>query len=87
MAEMKVICVRCRGRKKLYKFGPNGYSTTNTGGALVDCPMCLGEGKMVSLKAALEALPDNVPIVEPKVMENAKKATRNKAKRSNTKQA
>lgn len=39
----QVRCVRCKGRKKMYKV-QGAYSQTNTGGKEVDCPMCMGEG-------------------------------------------
>jgi len=42
-------CFRCAGRKKLYKSG-SGYSKQNTGGVLVDCPLCLGKGKIDKLE-------------------------------------
>lgn len=38
-------CPRCKGRKQMYKMR-SIYSHTNTGGVEVDCPMCLGEGKV-----------------------------------------
>ena len=38
-------CIRCRGRKKLYK-AMSGWSFHNSGGTQVDCPMCLGKGKI-----------------------------------------
>lgn len=40
------ICFRCRGRKKMYKVG-GGYTTTDTGGPEVTCPLCDGEGRIV----------------------------------------
>lgn len=43
-----VLCLRCRGRKKMYKMG-SGYSTENTGGPHVNCPLCLGVGKIKKL--------------------------------------
>ena len=36
-------CIRCRGRKKLYKVR-GAWSFDNSGGTLTDCPMCLGKG-------------------------------------------
>ncbi len=37
-------CIRCRGRKKLYKIR-GAWSFENCGsGALQDCPMCGGKG-------------------------------------------
>lgn len=41
----KVRCVRCKGRKKMYKV-QGVYSNINTGGKEVDCPMCMGAGLM-----------------------------------------
>jgi hypothetical protein len=50
-----IRCVRCKGRKKLFKF--NGiYNYTNTGGVEIQCPMCLGEGVTKSLEEALEEI-------------------------------
>jgi hypothetical protein len=40
-----VRCIRCQGRKKLYKM-MGGYSFTNCGGELVTCPMCAGKGEI-----------------------------------------
>jgi phage FluMu protein Com len=50
-----IRCVRCKGRKKLFKI--NGiYSYTNTGGVEIQCPMCLGNGSTKSLEEALEEI-------------------------------
>lgn len=58
-----IRCVRCKGRKKLYKI--NGiYSYTNTGGVEIQCPMCLGTGVTKSLEEALEAVKKEVEKVE-----------------------
>ncbi len=46
-----IVCVRCEGRKKIYKVG-SGWSHINTGGVLTDCPLCLGVGKIKSLEDA-----------------------------------
>lgn len=48
-----VRCVRCKGRKKLFKVA-GAYSYVDTGGEKVDCPMCLGSGSTKSLADALE---------------------------------
>lgn len=40
-----MICIRCNGRKKLYKIN-SVYSFADTGGQFVDCPMCLGAGRV-----------------------------------------
>lgn len=53
MKDEMIRCVRCKGRKKLFKVG-NIYSYTNTGGVEVNCPMCLGEGQTKSLEHAIE---------------------------------
>lgn len=47
-----IRCVRCKGRKKVFKVN-SVYSLVNTGGVQVDCPMCLGTGVN---KPILEAL-------------------------------
>jgi len=49
----EIRCIRCKGRKKIFKTG-NAYSYTNTGGIEVKCPLCLGEGVTKSLEAAIE---------------------------------
>jgi hypothetical protein len=45
-------CMRCNGRKKMYKVR-SIYTHANTGGLQVDCPMCLGEGKIKTIEKAL----------------------------------
>lgn len=45
VSDAKVPCMRCKGRKKMYKVG-SGYTRENTGGKKIDCPMCLGVGKI-----------------------------------------
>lgn len=41
-------CFRCSGRKALFKVG-GIYSLCDTGGILVDCPLCKGRGTIPSL--------------------------------------
>jgi len=41
-------CMRCSGRKKLYKTC-GGWSYTDSGGKLEDCPMCRGGGLVKTL--------------------------------------
>jgi hypothetical protein len=53
MKDGMIRCVRCKGRKKLFKMG-SIYSYTNTGGIEVKCPMCLGEGHTLSLAEAIK---------------------------------
>ena len=38
-------CPRCKGRKIIYKVG-SAYCMVNSGGKEVDCPFCLGDGKV-----------------------------------------
>ena len=45
-SDLKVRCVRCSGRKQVYKVG-GIYTLQNTGGVLVTCPLCNGEGKFI----------------------------------------
>jgi len=50
-----IRCVRCKGRKKIFKV--NGiYSYTNTGGVEIQCPLCLGNGFTKSLEEAIEEI-------------------------------
>jgi len=44
-----IKCKKCRGYKKMYKSG-KGYSLSNIGGQLVDCPDCLGKGEVKDLE-------------------------------------
>lgn len=52
MNECTIVCLRCRGRKKLYKVR-SIYSYTNTGGILVNCPMCCGVGKVKPIEQVI----------------------------------
>lgn len=45
MKEDERLCIRCHGRKRLYK-AMGGWCFQDMGGVLADCPMCLGEGKI-----------------------------------------
>ena len=47
-------CMRCHGERKMYQVGNNAYSCVNSGGILVDCPMCLGKGKTKTLEQAMK---------------------------------
>lgn len=40
----KKRCIRCRGAKKVYRIGKEGYTIVNTGGVEMDCPLCEGVG-------------------------------------------
>ena len=46
-------CPRCSGSKKMYKAN-GGFSLANYGGALTDCPFCLGKGEVKTLETAAE---------------------------------
>jgi hypothetical protein len=54
MEEGYMSCMRCRGQKKMYQVGNNAYSTVNSGGILVNCPMCNGEGKVKTLEQVMK---------------------------------
>lgn len=61
----EIRCVRCQGRKKLYKIN-NGYSYLNTGGVLVNCPMCLGTGSTKSPQEIIDEIAKRITQVEEK---------------------
>lgn len=52
-------CVRCKGRKKLFKLN-SIYSYTNMGGVEVECPMCLGSGYNKPIAEAINEVKDEV---------------------------
>lgn len=51
----EIRCIRCKGRKKLYKIN-SVYSHINTGGVLVNCPMCLGTGHTKSTQEIMDEI-------------------------------
>lgn len=53
MKDNMIRCMRCLGRKKLYKVN-SVYSLENTGGTIVNCPLCLGEGMIKTVKDAIQ---------------------------------
>lgn len=59
----KMICMRCKGRKKVYRI-MGGYSHVNSGGVEIECPMCNGTGKHKTLEAATEELTNKVTTKE-----------------------
>jgi len=60
MDDRKVRCLRCSGRKQLYKMG-GAYSLIDTGGTKVDCPLCMGAGVIKPLEVvAEEVLLENI---------------------------
>lgn len=55
MKEDMQRCMRCKGRKKIYKVA-GAYSYVDTGGVEITCPLCLGAGEIKTLKAASRAI-------------------------------
>lgn len=39
-------CIRCNGRRNVYKVGNNCYSLIDTGGVKMNCPLCNGTGSI-----------------------------------------
>jgi hypothetical protein len=52
MKEEYMRCMRCNGRKKVFKI-MGGYSHINSGGIEKDCPLCLGKGEVKTIDAAI----------------------------------
>jgi hypothetical protein len=52
-------CIRCSGRKKMYKVR-GGWSHENSGGTLQDCPLCLGKGLIDVIPPKIESTPDKI---------------------------
>lgn len=48
-------CMRCHGRKRIFKVG-NAYCLVDSGGVAVDCPMCLGKGIIQTLDSKIDTL-------------------------------
>jgi len=69
-------CIRCRGRKKLYKVR-GAWSFDNSGGTLTDCPMCLGKG-------IIERIPPTKIDEKPEDTKDAKKKRVGKKPKQNT---
>ena len=67
MSEDKRVCPRCSGHKKMYKMG-NGYSLVECGWPKVDCPMCLGEGKVKTLEKAIKEAEKKFKLRKTKVL-------------------
>ncbi len=63
--EGKRRCIRCRGRKKLYKVR-GGWCLENSGGVLTDCPMCLGDGLIDIIMPKFDVEPESEPEPEKK---------------------
>lgn len=71
------VCIRCKGRKKLYKTG-GGWTFENTGGVLTSCPMCNEAGTIPLLENAIEES-KKVLEINSKGSSNAKKESRRTA--------
>lgn len=71
-----INCFRCCGRKKLYKKG-SGYMLCDSGGVLVDCPLCLGVGKIKELEHSFAEVKETV---ENLIKETEKETKKNKKK-------
>ena len=52
MQSKTMRCIRCDGRKKMYTMN-GGYTHANMGGVLVDCPLCLGIGKITVVEDSI----------------------------------
>ena len=74
--EGKRRCIRCRGRKKLYKI-KGGWSLENSGGTLSDCPLCLGAGLIDKVPSAII----EEKIADLKEKEGVKKRAASKSKK------
>jgi hypothetical protein len=72
------ICIRCRGRKQLYKT-MSGWCFDNSGGVIQDCPMCLGKGVIKKIPAE-----ELFETKDGKGEENAKKENRQRRKAKET---
>lgn len=80
MSDDLIVCFRCHARKKIYKIG-NGYSHADTGGLLVDCPMCLGVGKIKSLGQMISSIVIDEYVEEPAIESCLKLDTPKKSKK------
>lgn len=71
-----MLCMRCDGRKKMYVMN-GGYTHTNMGGPYVDCPLCLGIGKIPVLEDAKEEIKTETLKVKDKKEKECKDAKEN----------
>ena len=65
MQSKMMFCMRCDGRKKMYVMN-GGYTHANMGGPQVDCPLCLGIGKIPVLEDAQEEVKNEIINVKDK---------------------
>lgn len=75
-------CFRCSGRKKIYKTN-GGYSSTDTGGVEVTCPLCNGDG-VINVPSLEEIEKLEAKLEEKK--EPEKKKTKQTAKKEEVKE-
>lgn len=86
MPEGKRRCIRCRGRKKLYKT-MSGWCFDNSGGVLQNCPMCRGDGFIDNIKLEDIATPAEIALgcaiadLEEKEIEQKAKRSGKKSKK------
>lgn len=76
------VCIRCQGRKKLYKCGNGGWSFINSGGVLTSCPLCNESGTIPLLENAVEEskkVLEKMNLKSEKGSSNAKKESRRTA--------
>lgn len=67
------LCIRCDGRKKMYLFN-GGYTHCNMGGVQVDCPLCLGKGKIPVLEEVKEDIKQEIIKLKDKKEKDCKDA-------------
>lgn len=60
---VQVLCIRCHGRKKLFRINA-AYSYTDCGGVQVDCPMCGGKGYIDPPEVGLRKLKEKEKMKE-----------------------
>ena len=59
MQKSLIRCVRCDGRKKVFKIN-NGYTLVSMGAPEVVCPLCMGDGMMPNhISTIIEKLPED----------------------------
>jgi len=83
--EGKRRCIRCHGRKKLYK-AMGGWCFDNSGGELKDCPLCLGAGVIDVIPPEDITLVCQMADLEEKDYEQKEKRPRKKSKKESEKE-
>lgn len=75
-------CVRCGGRKELYKVN-GAYSHLDMGGQKVKCPLCMGTGRMkimtmpepAETEKLIDGIIDTIKSSKPKSTKKKKEVT------------